>query len=212
MLKNVLSNILPIGTRSVLFGAHCFLIHPWFVFAAWWKLYGFPFDLRLWVAFFVHDLGYWGKPNMDGEEGETHVEFGAKVMHKLFDKWFINISGHKYQTKIWYNFCIYHSRFYAKKDNVKPSKLCMADKLAVALEPYWLYLPRVIWTGEIKEYMKDAAVGKYVTMKLSLSSQKEWFLSVCKYLKAYAYEHKDGKDDRWTPTIKQAINKHGVWQ
>ena len=51
-----------IGTRSVLFGAHAFWLHPWFVAAAWWKLYGFPWDPRLWVAFFLHDLGYFGKP------------------------------------------------------------------------------------------------------------------------------------------------------
>lgn len=69
-----------IGTKSVLFGAHQFLIHPWFVALGWWKLYGFPFDPRLWVAFFVHDLGYIGKPNMDGPEGERHPVFGASIM------------------------------------------------------------------------------------------------------------------------------------
>ena len=35
-----------IGTRSVLFGAHQFATHPWFVAAAWWRLYGFPWDPR----------------------------------------------------------------------------------------------------------------------------------------------------------------------
>ena len=50
-----------IGTKSVLFGAHQFLIHPWFVAWGWWTLYGFPWDPRLWVAFVVHDLGYIGK-------------------------------------------------------------------------------------------------------------------------------------------------------
>ena len=74
-----------IGTKSVLFGAHCFFLHPWFVAAAWWKLYGFPWDPRLWVAFFVHDIGYLGKPNMDGPEGERHVEVGARIMSFLFD-------------------------------------------------------------------------------------------------------------------------------
>src|SRR5882757_8921986 len=77
--------IVTIGTKSVLFGAHCFFLHPWFVAAGWCKLYGFPWDPRLWVAFFVHDLGYLGKPNMDGPEGESHPEFGAKVMGFLFD-------------------------------------------------------------------------------------------------------------------------------
>jgi hypothetical protein len=28
-----------VGTKSVLFGAHQFATHPWFVAAAWWKLY-----------------------------------------------------------------------------------------------------------------------------------------------------------------------------
>lgn len=74
-----------IGTKSVLFGAHCFFIHPFFVALAWWRLYGFPWDPRLWVAFFVHDLGYLGKPNMDGAEGEEHPWLGAKIMAALFD-------------------------------------------------------------------------------------------------------------------------------
>ncbi len=39
-----------IGTKSVVFGAHQFWIHPFFVFIAWWRLYGFPWDPRLWVA------------------------------------------------------------------------------------------------------------------------------------------------------------------
>lgn len=70
-----------IGTKSILFGAHQFILHPIFVFIAWWKLYGFPWDLRLWVAFIVHDWGYWGKLNMDGKEGEKYVELGAKIMY-----------------------------------------------------------------------------------------------------------------------------------
>jgi hypothetical protein len=68
------------GTRSVLYGVHNPLLHSWFVAAAWWQLDGFPWDPRLWVAFFVHDFGYWGKPNMDGPEGEGHPELGAKIM------------------------------------------------------------------------------------------------------------------------------------
>jgi hypothetical protein len=75
-----------VGTKSVLFGAHCFFLHPWFVAAAWWRLYGFPFDPRLWVAFFVHDIGYLCKPNMDGPEGEEHPTVGARIMQSLFDR------------------------------------------------------------------------------------------------------------------------------
>jgi hypothetical protein len=198
-----------VGTKSVLYGAHCFLIHPVFVFVAWWKLYGFPWDPRLWVAFFVHDLGYWGKPNMDGPEGEKHVEFGARVMNGLFDYWFLNGVDRQYQVKIWYYFCLYHSRFYAKRDKAKPSKLCMADKLAIALEPSWLYLPRVNWSGEIHEYMKDSRAREG---KAPLSDQNEWFCRVQKYMKDYVIEHRDGRPDTWTPVRKIAINAEGVWK
>jgi hypothetical protein len=195
-----------VGTKSVLFGAHCFLLHPWFVLAAWIKLYGFPLDPRLWIAFFVHDIGYLGKPNMDGAEGETHVELGAKIM---------GIFGKK-----WADFSRYHSRFYAKKDGVNYSKLCVADKLAICLEPMWLYLPRVNWSGEINEYMKLAGkrkyegepLNKYESMVLSTETQEKWFEAMTSYLLRWVNEHKDGKIDTWTPEVKKAINDVGVWQ
>lgn len=188
-----------IGTKSVLYGAHQFAIHPWFVAAAWWKLYGFPWDPRLWIAFFVHDLGYWGKPNMDGPEGETHVELGARIMGWLF--------GPK-----WEAFTCYHSRFYAKRDGAKPSKLCIADKLSICLTPHWLYLPMANWTGEIREYMKLAAYGKYDSMPLSVSSQRAWFDSMVEYLRRWVEEHKDGRDDTWTPQAREAQDSSGVWK
>src|SRR5437870_4037739 len=50
------SVFMSIGTKSVLFGAHCFFLHPLFVALAWTRLYGFPRDWRLYLAFFVHDL------------------------------------------------------------------------------------------------------------------------------------------------------------
>lgn len=195
-----------IGTKSVLFGAHCFLLHPVFVAIAWTKLYGFPLDPRLWIAFFVHDLGYLGKPNMDGAEGETHVELGAKIM---------GVFGKK-----WSDFSRYHSRFYAKKDNVNYSRLCVADKLAICLEPSWLYLPRVNWSGEINEYMKLAGkqkyegepLNKYESMVLSVGSREKWFEAMTSYLLRWVNEHKDGRKDTWTPEVKKAINEDGVWQ
>jgi hypothetical protein len=35
-----------VGTKSVILGVHCILIHPFFVAWGWWKLYGFPWDPR----------------------------------------------------------------------------------------------------------------------------------------------------------------------
>ena len=50
-----------VGTKSVLFGVHAVWIHPFFVAWAWWKLFGFPWDFRIWSACFLHDAGYIGK-------------------------------------------------------------------------------------------------------------------------------------------------------
>jgi hypothetical protein len=205
-----------IGTKSVLFGVHCFLLHPVFVAIAWVKLYGFPLDPRIWIAFFVHDLGYIGKPNMDGIEGEKHVEFGAKLMH-IFDGYtnitatFDNDSNEFISARLdelkedgyhivdyleldtivsvmlrkrstyWHDFTMYHSRYYAKKFNFNPSKLCYADKLAFCIPPMWLYLILGNLSGEIKEYIHMGCGHR----NYDLESQISWYKQVKKYLTEY---------------------------
>lgn len=170
-----------VGTRSILYGAHCWFIHPFFVFLAWWKLYGFPWDPRLWVAFFVHDLGYWGKPNIDGPEGETHVEFGAKIM-SIFDiGYWIRPLGLYLPSHYWHDLSLYHSRFYAKNNGRQFSRLCVADKLAICLEPWWLYLPRVILSGEVEEF-KAAAQIKYAGEMRRSDSNRAWRQSMVDFL------------------------------
>lgn len=212
-----------IGTKSVLFGAHCFFLHPWFIAAAWWQLYGFPWDPRLWVAFVVHDLGYIGKPNMDGPEGETHPMMGARVMSALFDWWAFDKTGvfvtqrgaldarpvadRRYRFGTWGRLALLHSRFYAKALGMPPSRLCAADKLAIALTPAWLYLPMARATGELAEYRRhhDEAKrgrGKYAgdrfTKPTLASSDAGWYARVQDYCRRWAHEHKDGKPDTWT--------------
>lgn len=187
-----------IGTKSVLYGAHCFFLHPLFVAAAWTKLYGFPVDPRIWIAFFVHDLGYWGKPNMDGPEGETHVEFGAKIM---------SLFGRK-----WAEFSLYHSRHYAKKHGAQPSKLCFADKLSFALTPAWLYLPMVNATGEIKEYLKNAKKSTNGFGWKPVSDQRLWHRQLSEYMINWVEAHKDGSIDSWTNPDRHAITDSGVTQ
>ena len=195
-----------IGTKSILFGAHQFLLHPWFVAAAWWKLYGFPWDPRLWVAFIVHDLGYWGKPNMDGPEGEEHVLLGANILSDLFDA--VTEPDGKRETCpyrfgaqniSWFSFAQFHSRFWAKKNNRDVSKLGVADKLSIALTPAWLYLPAVRATGEIREYMALAKKQKYANMNLATNDEARWYADVQEYLRRWVEEHKDGREDTWTP-------------
>lgn len=217
------------GTKSLLFGAHQVLIHPWFVLAAWTKLYSFPWDFRIWLACIVHDWGYWGCRKMDDDEGEWHIALGASIMGWLFDfeplkggpRWlarcvnFINARHEKRNWKVrtedhpyyvsWYCFCFYHSRFIAKKYGLKTSRLCIADKLAITLEPWWFYLPRVILTGEINEYMKLVGDGKYKNMQalsggdLSLWQQRRvWHRRMTDYVRRWVYAHRDGREDTWT--------------
>lgn len=178
-----------IGTKSVLFGVHQFAIHPWFVALAWWRLYGFPFNPLLWIAFFVHDLGYYGKPNMDGTEGEEHPEFAARLMNRLFDHP-KNPEGGRH----WFFFCLLHSRFYSKRLGLPFSRLCVADKLALSLTPRWLYLIQSNLTGEIHEYMH----GTGARSPAGNRSQWQWLTDVQNHCKKWALEHVDGKPDSWT--------------
>ena len=181
--RTVWENI-PLGTRSVLLGAHCFFLHPWFVAAGWCKLYGFPFDPRLWIAFIVHDWGYWGKEAMDDERGELHPWLGAQIMHHLFDR--------KDDTT-WRDFCLCHSRYLAKRYGEKPSKLCFADKLAFALTPAWLYLPMVQATGELAGYMSEQDHADQHT-----DDPRIWHECVADYMNRYVDQHVGGLEDRWT--------------
>lgn len=172
---------IPAGTLSILFGAHCWFIHPFFVAASWWRTFGFPFDPRLWVAFFVHDLGYWGLSNMDDEKGEDHVYYGAGIMGKWFDfGWVANLFdrvwGYQPFGSSWYDFCHLHSRFIASRVELPISMLCVADKRAIIMEPWWFYLPRVILSGEIVEY-RSLLRSKYNETGAPVTN-REWFTIV----------------------------------
>ena len=215
-----------VGTKSVLFGAHCFFLHPWFVALAWWKLYGFPWDPRLWVAFFVHDLGYLGKPNMDGPEGESHPKLGANIMTLWFDQeptidWsktpigfndkdYVWVDGEPYGK--WGQFSLFHSRYYAKAKCSQPSQLCFADKLSFALTPRWLYLPMVTATGEINEYLKNAQKADSGHWKPTGFDKKRWHAQLCEYMTKWVAEHKGGAADTWTDANRHARDDSGVWR
>lgn len=223
-----------IGTKSVLFGAHQFILHPLLLIIGWYLEYGFNrvrirfakreiprsiwdvprraydeqiltslWDPRLWVAFIVHDLGYWGKPNMDGSEGETHPEFGAAVMRRLFGE-------------PWGEFVLCHSRYYAKRLGKPLSPLCYADKRVIIIEPWWLYLPRVWATGELAEFIAVAQrratapiePGDPLTFHersaMASGNARAWNRAVRSYMRRWVAEHKGGKPDTWTRTRNAA--------
>lgn len=192
-----------IGTKSILFGTHTFWLHPFFVASAWIKLYGTKkvickstlvstsiFDPRLWLAFFVHDLGYISKPNMDGPEGELHPQFGANIAGFLFDKYEPELQK-QFKLPCWYDFLLYHSRFLAKRNGSNPSAFCMADKMAIILYPTWLWVLLCRLTGEGKEYMARHPDHDQTSLQ-------SYFISVKNFLSGWIEEHKDGREDNVT--------------
>lgn len=193
-----------LGTRSILFGAHCFFIHPFFVALGWFKLHGFRrvqdryvttslLDPRLWFAFFLHDIGYLGKPNMDGPEGELHPWIGARIIRLLCGR-----QGH--QSDGWMKFVLFHSRYLAKKHRMQPSALCIADKYAPVLEPAWLYLPRVCLSGEVIEYTNNyrKRQGLDTSQPPTILEIREWYSHFQSYMVDWIAEHRDGREDTWT--------------
>ena len=144
-----------VGTKSLLFGVHQLVLHPYAVLRAWIELYGWPTWREL-VCIIIHDWGYWGKPNMDGKEGESHPLLGANIGGRLF--------GHKYWL-----LCAHHSRHWSKLNGESPSKLCWADKLSIKYMPTWLYLLLGTLSGEIKEYRRKSAINFSI-----FKSNREW--------------------------------------
>jgi hypothetical protein len=147
---------------------------------------------RLWLAFLVHDIGYWGSPNMDGDEGELHPQVGARIMRR--------VTG----SEAWETFVLYHSRFLAKRHQQTPSTLCIADKLAIVLPPRWLYLRFARLSGEVHEYMaksdrNNATGAKYAAAHPTVTDMRSWHNDMVKYVRAWVAEHRDGRADTWTP-------------
>lgn len=208
-----------VGTRSVLFGAHAFFYHPFSVAAGWWELYRWApaldggrwpalLDPRAWLAFFIHDLGYLGKPNMDGPEGERHPEPTALLISLLFDReradvwrWWKAVDADRRPIHEvlgpWGRFVLLHSRHYSMAAGVQPSRLCAADKMAPTFTPWWLYLPGVIWSGELDEYL-DQAHRSGASAGIDTSTPRRWYATMAAHCEGWAREHADGRADTWT--------------
>ena len=174
------------GTKSLLFGVHQFMLHPLFVALAWTKLYGFPVDPRLWVSFIIHDWGYYSKEKMDDKNGETHPYLGARIMRFFF--------GDE-----WGDFCLCHSRSAAANFGKPISQLCYADKFSIVLTPRWLYLLLSKATGELYEYMSscdESVKSKYLyneseSVLLRSRDAKEWHKGLIIFVERWLREHKE---------------------
>lgn len=156
-----------VGTKSLLFGVHNFIWHPMTVLFAWITLYGLP-NYRELICIFIHDWGYWGCSEMDGDEGSMHPEFGAEIARYLF--------GPEYE-----DLCLCHSRHYAKAHGMMPSKLCYADKLSIAYDPMSFYLLRARLTGELRLYREESDKSGLLRKD---KPDAEWFMWIRAHLVA----------------------------
>lgn len=149
--------MIPVGTRSLLFGVHHIIWHPITVFIAWVRLYGLPSWQEL-ICIIVHDWGYWGSPNMDGDEGDEHPLRSAR---------YVSWMGFGYERLV-----VLHSRHLARTLNREPSRLCWADKLSHLYYPVWLYLTLARLSGELAEYRQCSHESGYCDISVS---DAEWF-------------------------------------
>ncbi len=161
------------GTKSLLFGVHQFIWHPWTVARAWRALYGSWPQWWEWVAIICHDLGYWGCTDMDGPSGRPHPIRGAKLTREvvaflIMVKWFCRDPFSFFMDELFrwdcfremvktcdaaHDLSIGHSRYYAAQSGVELSRLFKADKCCLLYDPKWLYLLRAKLSGEIHEYI-----------------------------------------------------------
>lgn len=175
-----------VGTKSVLFGVHQFLWHPITVGLAWRKFHGSWPAWWQWIAIFCHDIGYWGKPNMDGREGQSHPYAGARLAKRIVKQigfWLVENSFDgdeklRYLCGITFDLCLYHSSAYAKSNGQKTSELYWPDKLSIFYDPQWFYLLRARLSGEAWEYLRVNAPGWLTWADDPLATWLAWYRGI----------------------------------
>ncbi len=168
-----------IGTKSLLFGCHQVIWHPFTVALAYRKLFKRWPDLYGSIAIFVHDWGYWGKSDIDGEDGKTHPMLGAIITGKLTyyierlrgrNRFCASLVALEQSDR-----CVLHGRTVAKENNLPPSDLCWADKYSLFCDPEWFYLLRTRLSGEIKEFRLNAVKSGHVPATSTDRTWLHWF-------------------------------------
>lgn len=142
------------GIRTFLIGYHNPIIHTYYVTKAWKIIFKKYPNSREFICILLHDIGYIIQSQSNvSDEKDVHPLLGSKICGYLF--------GQEY-----YNFCIGHSRAYAKKKNVLISSLCYADKYSVLL---------ISWKIHRFIYMLDSPqVTKNVVLEFRESCRLWW--------------------------------------
>lgn len=170
-----------IGTKSVLFGVHQFVWHPYTVARAWRRIYGRWPGWLGWICIVCHDLGYLGCADMDGKEGRMHPVRGAKLAGWLAYRIasVLNIFKRPCRRKcnailheaVAHGFTRYHSRELARLEGQDVSPLCQADKLSILFDPPGFYLFRARLSGEVEEYRLRAVAKGHIAAS---ATQLDW--------------------------------------
>jgi hypothetical protein len=168
-----------IGTKSLLFGCHQIFWHPITVMFAYRKLFRQWPDLPGLISIAVHDLGYWGRGDIDGEEGKQHPFLGGNIVGKIVYRLLrwrgmkpfsaAMIAGEQALR------CVLHSGSLARDNGLAPSDLCWADKYSIFCEPEWLYLLRTTLSGEIDEFRLNAVRSNHIPANATNRDWLRWF-------------------------------------
>jgi hypothetical protein len=155
---------MPVGTRTLLFGCHQFIIHPVFVLLASWRLFGLRYMMnwREWLAAFVHDWGYWGCADIDGIDGAHHPirsvsgTIVSRILGTYMDITTAYNLRHYIQRHSWFAITkIYMESIYGVPEPFL-SRLYYSDKLGSAMVPSWLWATQAWLTGEGVEYLQNS--------------------------------------------------------
>lgn len=201
-----------LGTRTLLFGVHQIAIHPFFVWIACLKTWGWrdAVDPRVLFVILVHDWGYLGCAEIDGEQGKWHPVLGAWLVSAILDRraertyeistaYLPEVQRRlmRRQARVrigpWGRLCLLHSRSVAKRLGKKVSPLCGPDKLSSALYPRWLYLALAKASGEIEEYLRHADTPGGRAAGIDASSPVAWFISMQAYMRRVANDIEAGR-------------------
>ena len=121
---------------------------------------------------------------MDGDGSEEHVILGAEIVR--------SICGPEYADE-----CYRHSREWCRQTGQPYSRLCLADKMAFVLTPWWLYLPMTRLTGELDEYMsrsrEEHRRSGYTEEERELifnGGQRKWLRGLQSYTRRWVEAHR----------------------
>ena len=135
-----------LGTKTLLFGTHQFVIHPALMIVAFLKIHKRRPSMSEFLAIVVHDWGYWGCDGIDTGGGENHPYAGARIMERLY-----GAHGR--------HLVLGHSTNTCNKNGVGKSSLYLPDKYYFVLLPVFMHWLLARLSGECAEYEKTKAMG-----------------------------------------------------